>query len=200
MPKCKSVKRANKVANQSLKSSQSVTACHVRFENRTTRRTDLLWFDYNGCAVRYCTIPPDCGVNMVTFVGHPWMCCDTDSGYQVLINHRDVFTATSGTDQQSRTTVMITIPGIHSFIHSFRPFLLRLFKPLLLGGAPDTARILCRNFTPKHHRQLWVKDLPKVPTWQLERESNPWPFGRKAPTLPKRHHAPQNCFCDAQID
>ena len=39
-------------------------------------------------------------------------------------------------------------------------------NPLLLRGAPDPARILCRNFTPKRHRQLWVKDLPKVPTWQ----------------------------------
>ena len=35
-------------------------------------------------------------------------------------------------------------------------------SPLLLRGAPDTARILCRNFTPKHHRQLGVKNLPKV--------------------------------------
>ena len=49
---------------------------------------------------------------------------------------------------------------------------------LLLGGAPYTARILCRSFTPKRrHRQLRAKDLPKVPTWRLERESNPWPFG-----------------------
>jgi len=46
-------------------------------------------------------------------------------------------------------------------------------SPLLLRGALDTARMLCRNFTPKHPRQLWVKDLPKVPTWWLERESNP---------------------------
>src|SRR6218665_346288 len=27
-------------------------------------------------------------------------------------------------------------------------------SPLLLVGAPDTARLLCRNFTPKRHRQL----------------------------------------------
>src|SRR6218665_537297 len=39
-------------------------------------------------------------------------------------------------------------------IHSFRPFLLRLLSPLLLRSAPDTARILCRSFTPMHHRQL----------------------------------------------
>ena len=29
----------------------------------------------------------------------------------------------------------------------------------------QTARILCRSFTPKRQRQLWVKDLSKVPTW-----------------------------------
>jgi len=75
---------------------------------------------------------------------------------------------------------------MHSFIHSFYS----ASSPLQLRGAPDTARILCRNFTPKHHRQLWVKNLPKVPTWRLQRESNPWPFGRKASTLPKRHHVP----------
>jgi len=35
-------------------------------------------------------------------------------------------------------------------------------SPLLLRSAPDTAQILCRSFTPKRHRQMWVKDLPKV--------------------------------------
>ena len=62
-------------------------------------------------------------------------------------------------------------------------------SPLLLRGTPDTARILCRSFTPKRHRQLRAKDLPKVPTWWLERESNPRPFGRQALTLPISHHA-----------
>ena len=63
-------------------------------------------------------------------------------------------------------------------------------SPLLLRSAPNTARILYRNFTPKRHGKLWVKDLPKVPTWRLERESNPWLFGRKASTLPMRHTRP----------
>src|SRR6218665_119786 len=59
---------------------------------------------------------------------------------------------------------------------------------LLRSGAPDTARILCRSFT--HHKQLRMKDLPKVPTWRLERDSNPRPFGRKVPNLLMSHHAP----------
>ena len=44
---------------------------------------------------------------------------------------------------------------------------------------------------PKRCRQLWVKDLPKVPTWRLEQDSNPRPFGRKASTLPMGRHAPR---------
>jgi len=29
-------------------------------------------------------------------------------------------------------------------------------SPLLLRSTPDTARILCRNFTPKRHKRLQV--------------------------------------------
>src|SRR6218665_1874459 len=74
-----------------------------------------------------------------------------------------------------------------SFIHSGH-FYSASSSPLLLRSAADTARILCRSFTPKRHRQLRVKDLPKVPT--LERDWKPRPSGRKASTLPMRHHDP----------
>src|SRR6218665_3181718 len=40
---------------------------------------------------------------------------------------------------------------IHSFSHSGY-FYSASSSPLLLRGVPDTARILCRSFTPKHHR------------------------------------------------
>ena len=77
---------------------------------------------------------------------------------------------------------------IHSFIYSGY-FYSTSSSPLLPRGARDTAWILCPSFNPKRHRQLRVKDLPKVPTWQLERDSNPRPFGRKAPNLPMSHYA-----------
>ena len=60
-------------------------------------------------------------------------------------------------------------------------------SPLLLTRAPDRARILCRSFSPKCHRQLRVKDLPKVPMRRLEWDSNLRPFGGKAPNLPMSH-------------
>jgi len=51
-------------------------------------------------------------------------------------------------------------------IHSFRLFLYSASSsPLLLRFAPDTARILCRSFTPKNdHSQLRLKDLGFEPT------------------------------------
>src|SRR6218665_1828398 len=76
-----------------------------------------------------------------------------------------------------------------SFIHSAY-FYSASSSPLPLRGAPNTARTLCQSFTPKRHRQLRVKNLSKVPTWQLERDSNQRPFGRKASNLPMSHHAP----------
>src|SRR6218665_3431106 len=44
--------------------------------------------------------------------------------------------------------------------------------------------------TPKRYMQLQAKDLPKVPTWRLKRDSNSRLSGRKASTLSLRHHAP----------
>ena len=81
----------------------------------------------------------------------------------------------------------------HSFIHSDQ-FYSASSSPLLLRGAPDTARILCQNFPSKRHGQLQVKDLPKVPTWRVEWSLNPWPFGQKALTLPMRHTRPLCLF------
>src|SRR6218665_1520379 len=48
----------------------------------------------------------------------------------------------------------------HSFIHSDY-FYSASSNLLLLRGAPETARIMCRNFTPKSHRQLRGKDCPR---------------------------------------
>src|SRR6218665_1186193 len=43
-----------------------------------------------------------------------------------------------------------------------------------------------------------MKDLPKVPTWRLEQDSNPQLSSRKASTIPVRHHAAQ-CLRSYQL-
>src|SRR6218665_3010467 len=75
------------------------------------------------------------------------------------------------------------------FIHSDH-FYSASSSPLLLRSAPDTAQILCQSFTLKRHRQLRVKNLPKVLIWLLEQDSSQRPFGQKALNLPMSHHVP----------
>ena len=77
------------------------------------------------------------------------------------------------------------------FIHSFRIFIQHLFRSTttqMRSGHCSTDTV------SEFHVQLRVKDLPRVPTRRLERDSNPRPFGRKATNLPISHHAPRLCM------
>ena len=49
-------------------------------------------------------------------------------------------------------------------------------KPLLVRGAPDTPRILCRV---SRQNATGNCEWRTCPTWRLERDSNPRPFGQK---------------------
>ena len=60
-------------------------------------------------------------------------------------------------------------------------------SPLLLRSMPDYSIDTLLELTCQMHympNALWVKDLPKVPTWQLEWDLNLQPSKRKAPNLP----------------
>ena len=76
---------------------------------------------------------------------------------------------------------------LNSFIHSGH-FYSTPSSPLLLGDAPDYSTDTVSEFHTEVHRQLQVKDLPKVPTWRLERESNPRPSGWESSSQPRHHH------------
>src|SRR6218665_219604 len=76
-----------------------------------------------------------------------------------------------------RALVVNLLPSIlTTFIHSGH-FYSAPSSPLLLRGVPDYSTDTVSEFHTEAHRQLLVKDLPKVPTWRLERESNPRPSG-----------------------
>src|SRR6218665_528063 len=65
----------------------------------------------------------------------------------------------------------------HGRIHSFGHFYGAPSNPLLLRGTPDYSTDTVSEFPAEAHRQLQVKDLPKVLAWRLEWESNPRPSG-----------------------
>ena len=47
------------------------------------------------------------------------------------------------------------------------------------------------KFHAEAHKQLRVKDLPRVPTRRFEVDSNPQPSGCKALNIPLHHRAPR---------
>ena len=89
-------------------------------------------------------------------------------------------------------------PGavLHSFIHSF---ILSFFPDIsitpLHAHYTTQRRSRLQHWycvgvnAPKRYRQLWVKDLAKIPTWRLAWDSNLRHSGRKAPNLPLSNHA-----------
>ena len=75
-------------------------------------------------------------------------------------------------------------------VYSFRLFLERLFQSTTTQRRSRLQQLtLCQSFTQKGHRQLRVKDLPRVPMWRLEWDSNWRSSGWKAPNLLMSHHA-----------
>jgi len=61
-------------------------------------------------------------------------------------------------------TITGEIEQVNSLIRviSIAPLLVHYYSKAL-----PTQHGYCRSFTPKRHRQLRMKDLPKVPTWRL---------------------------------
>src|SRR6218665_2752568 len=82
---------------------------------------------------------------------------------------------------------------IRSFVQtiSIAPIQVHLYSEAL----PTQHGYCVGVYTLKRYGQLQVKDLPKVPTWRLERESNPRPSDLKSSSQPRRHHVPHCCCC-----
>jgi len=94
---------------------------------------------------------------------------------------------------------LISIKNV--FIHSFGHYYSSPSSPLPLRGAPDYSTDTVSEFHAEAHRQLHVKDLPKVLTWRLKRESNLRPSGWKSSPKPRLHHVPcVRCYGKAFVE
>src|SRR6218665_200404 len=82
---------------------------------------------------------------------------------------------------------MVIIPT-HSFIHSFIRSFIQAISIATLQVRYYSARILVPEFHAEAPQTIAIKNLPKVPTWRLEEDSDPRPSGRKASTLPMHHY------------
>ena len=75
--------------NKSLTSSQST---YVTFENVSNQTVAVLWLNYNGDPVWYNYLRPGTSYQQQTYVTHPWVCVECDTGLFSLmkVNKQDV--------------------------------------------------------------------------------------------------------------
>ena len=88
--------------------------------------------------------------------------------------------------QESSNTQLDT-SSMSPFIHSGH-FYSAPSSLLQLRGSPDYSTDTVSEFHAEAQRQLHVKDLPKVPAWRQERESNPRPSGWKSSSQQRHYH------------
>lgn len=74
-----------------IRSGRSQVHSFVRFVNQTLRNVNILWLNYEGARVRYKTLYPNQFVDVNTFVGHPWIFRDADTGDKLVVQLREVY-------------------------------------------------------------------------------------------------------------
>ena len=108
-------------AKKKYKSEKSTMYSFVRFYNRTARFVDVVWLNYEGLGVKYVTLKPKQFVDINTFVGHPWIFRDSQTGEKMVTQMKDVYEPERWTGEQQhampqRKLVSITIPGRFFFL------------------------------------------------------------------------------------
>ncbi|XP_033332551.2 von Hippel-Lindau tumor suppressor homolog [Megalopta genalis] len=94
-----------------LRSLDNKVKSYVRFCNTTSHVVALFWIDYKGQAVRYGTLSRNNCLDIDTFVTHPWIFVDQQTGDRYSVNHKPVFyPEPHRLNGGGRTRVLITEP------------------------------------------------------------------------------------------
>ena len=92
----------------------------VRFVNRTERSIDVVWLNYEGIGVHYCTLKPGHCIDVNTFVGHPWIFRDSQTGDKLMVNSKEVYEPVGWGPQDGwppkRKLVSIMLPSKLEFV------------------------------------------------------------------------------------
>lgn len=104
--------------SKTLKSVNATTKSSVTFHNKTCRTVSTVWLNYEGEPVKYTELAPGKSYTQSTYVTHPWVVVELDSGFFNLmqLNGWTVFFP-----QESATNVDITDNGKVSLLNSLAP-------------------------------------------------------------------------------
>ena len=109
------VKRPVAQPYKNIRAGPSTMYSFIRFVNRTKRSIDVVWVNYEGIGVHYRSLKPGHSVDVNTFVGHPWIFCDSDTGDRLVVDNKEVFEPVGWDPQDgwppTRKKITITQPS-----------------------------------------------------------------------------------------
>lgn len=74
-----------------LAAQNSLEQTFVFFHNSTQRCINLYWMDFNGSQDFFTMLKPGAGIKANTFVTHPWIFRDAQTGQRMQVKHQDIF-------------------------------------------------------------------------------------------------------------
>lgn len=104
------------------KSEPSIYPSYIRFINRTERRVDVIWIDYQAKPQYSNTLGPSQFLDVNTFVGHPWIFKDTDTAEHMVVQRKIFYLPKRLPQRPVRRCVNITLPVYPLKIRCFQVF------------------------------------------------------------------------------
>lgn len=140
------------LSGRPLKSLNTRIASPVEFINHTGRTINLKWLDYDGKAVIFATLERNNGLDVNTYVTHPWIAIDEQTNETMLLNFKKTYFPDQPlirrVDYESRrfyavrSQIHITTPGKLNYAsHETNPvrYFSHLRMPLVYTGGLQTS-------------------------------------------------------------
>lgn len=99
-----------RVRRARIRSLQSSELARIAVRNRTQRKVEVLWINYESKLVRYKTLDPDALFCVTTFKTHPWIFREFDTGQIMHVNHRDILWPDASTLEKPIHEVWVHFP------------------------------------------------------------------------------------------
>ncbi|XP_007903128.1 von Hippel-Lindau-like protein [Callorhinchus milii] len=96
-----------------LRSLNSAEATFISFVNKSQRTVRPWWIDFEGFPQQYDDIEPGESLDMCTYLTHPWLFRDADTGDELRINRDEIYFPTSAVYNEGNCVYIptyITIP------------------------------------------------------------------------------------------
>ena len=84
-----STQRTTMNVSKTLKSLNAATKSTVTFFNKTSHKVTTVWLNYEGKPVKYTELAPGKSYTQSTYVTHPWIVVEMDSGFFNLMQLND---------------------------------------------------------------------------------------------------------------